>query len=247
MEASQGKYSLEDVYDEALSGKIAMPILWKTIPIFIILLPLFSYAQSMRGDDLIGKIQGQYEITRDLVAEFEQKTHVKMLDKVQRAEGTVYLKRPGKMRWEYRGQQKKEIIINGNRMWTHDPLQKQVTVTDLSKVSSSNTFMTFLTGMGDLRRDFRLEDEGPISISEDGFYHLRLIPKDPKTPFSKLTLFVDSKSFQIRGTSFLGLQGDLTVIIYKNIVLNKGLSDTIFHFQIPEGTEVLHYPPAEER
>jgi outer membrane lipoprotein carrier protein len=225
--------------------------IFQGMPIYLIFILLFfSFpfpAQAITGQELLERIQIQYENTRDMTAEFEQNTHVKMLNKIQKAKGKVYLKRPGKMRWEYREPQKKEIIINGNRMWTYDPFQKQVTITDLSKVSGSQTFLTFLTGMGDLRKDFRLEAEGSETLKGDGLYQLRLSPNDPKTPFSKLTLFVDSKTFQIRGTSFLGLQEDLTVINYKNIVINKGIPEEIFNFHPPEGTEIIYYPPIDNK
>lgn len=206
----------------------------------------FTPAYGISLDELIKGIQGQYEKTKDLTADFEQETHVKMLERIRRAKGKVYLKKPGKMLWQYEGRHKKDIVINGDRMWVYDPFPNQVTITDLSKVPHSQIYMTFLTGMGDLRKDFRSAGEG-IIITDEGHYRMRLIPKDPKSPLTNLTLLVNKNSFQIMASSFSGLQGDLTVIKYQNIRTNQKLSDSLFHFTIPEGTEVLHYPPKDER
>ncbi len=76
---------------------------------------------------------------------------------------------------------------------------------------------------------------------------MRLIPRDPQSPLTNLTLLINKHSFRIMASSFQGLQGDFTVINYRNIRTNQKLSDSLFSFTIPEDAEVLNYPPKNER
>ncbi len=105
MEANRGRSSL---------GSLSKPIF--LIFAFLCIGFHFSPAHALSLDELIDGIQRQYKKTQDLTADFEQETHVKMLEKIRRARGKVFLKMPGKMLWQYEGRHKKDIIINGDTM-----------------------------------------------------------------------------------------------------------------------------------
>lgn len=217
------------------------------------LLPCVSWilgwglAWGWTADEVIEGIQRRYQEVKDLQADFRQETTLPMMDRVNEATGKLYLKIPGKMRWDYAGRQKKSFVINGQTMWFYEPLERQVTITDLSRLPNANELMSFLTGIGDLKRDFQLERPGPVQETREGYLVVQLLPKTKASQWTHLRLVVDPKNFQVVQSAFEGVQGDRTVIDYTNIRTMQGLPDELFTFQVPEGVEVLHYPPKEER
>lgn len=57
---------------------------------------------------------------RTLNSEFEQTTLSADGGRVLESNGTFYLKRPGKFRWEYRKPNEQVIVADGDRVWLHD-------------------------------------------------------------------------------------------------------------------------------
>ncbi len=199
-------------------------------------------AQAWTVAQLLDGIQDKYKKIRDLQAEFHQEATLPMLNRVTEAGGMLYLRLPGKMRWEYLQGQEKVVVINGNTMWFYEPNEQQVTITDLSKVPNSQELLTFLTGMGDLRREFLVEEtQAPVETKE-GFLMVKLLPRSSTSQWTSLRLLVDPRSFHVVQTAFEGIQGERTVIHYYNIRTDLGLPEELFQFNIPQGAQVLHYP-----
>jgi len=207
----------------------------------------WGVAWAWSAEEVIEGIQRRYQEIKDLQADFRQETTLPMMDRVNEATGRLYLKIPGKMRWDYFGKQKKTFVINDQTMWFYEPLERQVTITDLSRLPNSHELLSFLTGMGDLKRDFLLEGSGPLQETREGFLVVQLRPKTQGSQWTHLRLVVDPKTFQVVQSAFEGVQGERTVIDYDNIRTHQGLPDELFTFQIPEGVEVLHYPPRDEK
>jgi outer membrane lipoprotein carrier protein len=101
----------------------------------------------MTGMALLTEIQNGYQKTNDLEAQFVQEYSGKMMRIPQKAEGKVYLKKKGMMRWDYRVPNQK-LISNGSTLWFYQPEEKQVFVTDVEKVLKEKTPLAFLAGEG---------------------------------------------------------------------------------------------------
>ena len=200
-------------------------------------------AQAWTVSELLDGVQRRYKQIRDLEAEFRQEATLPMVNRVTEAAGKLYLKIPGKMRWEYLEGQEKIVVINGDTMWFYEPAEQQVTVTDLSRVPNSQELLTFLTGMGDLRREFLVEEAQPPVETREGYLGVKLLPKSKSSQWTSLRLLVEPGTFHVVQTAFEGLQGERTLIQYYNIRTDLGLPEELFHFKIPEGVDVLHYPP----
>lgn len=192
--------------------------------------------------EVLEKVQVHYSQIRTLQAQFEQETTLPTLNRVTRARGVLYLRLPGKMRWEYLEGQEKIIIINGSTMWFYEPQEGQVTITDLARVPDSQELLTFLTGVGDLRKDFLADEESPAVKTTDGNLMVQLFPKSASSQWKSLKLVVDPKSFNVVQTAFDGIQGERTIISYRGFVIDQELGEDLFTFHIPPGVEVLHYP-----
>ena len=225
---------------------------WKSIGIYqfmllfgMVLVVLASFPQMVSGiplEEIVAKVQEVYQKTEDFKAEFTQESTLKSLNKTQVAKGKIYFKNPGKLRWDYNDPNKQEIVTDGKTLWMYIWQDKQVIISELSNAYRSNISTFFLSGMGNLKRDFDIKLVEPTLHSEGKGYLLRLVPKKPQPNLNELFLLIDKVNFQVVETYFYDFYGNLIRIKFKNPIINRGLSDSIFVFTIPEGVEVVTPP-----
>ena len=219
-----------------------------TIFFLILLFPLmglwpsFSSGQGFSLDEVVSKVQEQYEIHADFKADFVQESWIKSLSKKQQAEGVVYFKKPGKMHWKYRKPTKQEIISDGKTLWTYRPEDKQVIISAMTQAFQSKAPSTFLAGLGNLKKDFQarfLKEPTPATN-----YYLELTPVEAQGSLEKLFLSVDRETFKILQAKIQDAMGNTTQINFSRIKFNNNLSESLFAFTPPAGVEVFKMPGA---
>ena len=193
---------------------------------------------AMTGMALLTEIQNGYQKTNDLEAQFVQEYSGKMMRIPQKAEGKVYLKKKGMMRWDYRVPNQK-LISNGSTLWFYQPEEKQVFVSDVEKVLKEKTPLAFLAGEGDLRRDFKLLNFNEAISQKEDHYVVELAPVEQNPMLAKLVLTVDKKNYYVVQADVIDSLGNVTRTRFLEIKTNVGLSPSFFQFTIPPGTEVL--------
>jgi outer membrane lipoprotein carrier protein len=204
--------------------------------------PFPSIGQALSLEEVVAKVQEQYEIHADFKADFVQESFIKSLGKKQRAEGVVYFKKPGKMHWMYRTPAKQEIISDGKTLWTYRPEDKQVIVSRMNQAFQSKAPSTFLAGIGNLKKDFRARFANEPSPGQD--YSLELIPLEAQGNLEKLFLVVERKGFKILQTRIQDAMGNTTQVHFLKIQFDNNLSDVLFTFTPPQGVEVFTMPGA---
>src|SRR4051794_35442159 len=83
---------------------------------------------------LLAKVQKFYDATRDLHAHFEQ-TLTSAIGSPKKASGEVWLKKPGRMRWDYSKPEKKLMVADGQILWVYEPEDAQAFKQDLRSSS----------------------------------------------------------------------------------------------------------------
>jgi outer membrane lipoprotein carrier protein len=189
---------------------------------------------------VVAKVQEQYEMHSDFKASFWQESLIKSLGKKQQAEGVVYFKKPGKMRWVYRQPTKQEIISDGKSLWTYRPGDNQVIVTRMPQAFQSKAPTTFLAGIGNLKRDFQARFFKEPSSGKD--YSLELTPLETQGSLEKLFLIVERETFKILQAKVQDVMGNVTQINFSRIQFDNHLSDALFTFTPPKGVEVFNMP-----
>jgi outer membrane lipoprotein carrier protein len=207
------------------------------------LLLLISWAvppafAKVTGSVLLSEIQNRYEKTEDLEANFVQEYIGKVVRTPQKGEGKVYLKKKGMMRWDYRVPDQK-LISNGATLWFYQPDENQVFVSDIQKVLREKTPLAFLAGEGDLSRDFKLLNFNESISQKEENYIVELAPKEQNSVLAKLILTVDKKTFYVVQADVIDGLGNVTRTRFVDIKTNLGLSNSLFNFTVPPGTEVL--------
>lgn len=186
--------------------------------------------------DVAAALQQRYNGIKDFSAEFRQTYEGITLRRKTVESGTVYVKKPGKMRWEYMSQEKKLFISDGRTMYMHFPSDKQVMKNPVPEGDEATNAALFLMGKGDIVRDFTIRY---ATGGDDSVYVLRLDPRTRQAEYDWLQVTVDRKTLQIRELSWGDSQGGRNTIGLSNIKENVGLADKMFQFTIPRGTEVI--------
>jgi outer membrane lipoprotein carrier protein len=193
-------------------------------------------------EELITKVQRNYNQITDIQARFAQEYNNKFLNRVKKAEGRVYFKKSGMMRWEYHKPVRQEIVSDGSTIWHYQPDDNQVIVGEISKAIRTKLSIAFLSGEGDLRRDFRIQSPKGESQREDSWYLLDLVPVEPQADIQRLVLRVHPKRFLIVQTDIYDAFENINRIRFSGIKINRNLPDSLFSFTIPPGTQVLRSP-----
>ena len=213
-------------------------LLWIVSTLMLLTLILIPTAFGATGQAVLGEIQDRYRNTNDFEAGFVQEYIGKVMKSPQRGEGKVYFKKKGMMRWDYRVPNQK-LISNGLTLWHYQPEEKQVFVSDMSKVIKEKTPLAFLAGEGDLTRDFNLAHFSESVSQKEDVFVLELLPKEPQPILSKLTLNVNQKTFYVVQADVFDGLGNVTRTRFIDIKTNMNLPLFLFQFSIPQGVEVL--------
>jgi outer membrane lipoprotein carrier protein len=192
--------------------------------------------------DLMQKVQSRYEQTVDWEADFQQVTVIEGFDSPIRSRGTVYIKKPGKLRWDYSEPNRHQIWVNENKVWIFTPEQKQVIVSPFEEISDSQLPLHLLSGIGRLDRDFDVQWTHPPDKSSAAVPALTLIPKDPGSGLTKLMIELDPESYFITGLTLYESNGNRSQFRFMEIKRNTGLKDHLFAFKPPKDVVVIDSP-----
>ena len=134
--------------------RIAIPT---TALVFATGVALAASAQAATGPSAVEvarSLQKKYHAIRDFSADFVHNYEGGVLRKKLTERGTLRVKKPGKMRWDYKAPDPKEFVSDGNRIYLWVPADNQVMVSPVPKEDQATTAVLFLVGKGDLVRDF---------------------------------------------------------------------------------------------
>ncbi len=193
---------------------------------------------AVTAQSVLSELQSRYEKTNDLEAGFLQEYIGKVMRRPQRGEGKVYFKKKGMMRWDYKVPNQK-LISNGVTLWYYQPDENQVFVSDIARVVKERTPLAFLSGEGDLSRDFSLLNLNEPATQKGDTFVLELVPKEPNAALAKLVLTVDKKTFYVVQADVFDELGNVTRTRFIDIKTNVNLRNSFFQFTIPAGAEVL--------
>lgn len=214
---------------------------------FLLLLSVGGTADlPVRGETslsgVVAGIQAAYDKTTEWQADFSQTTRIEGFDSPIRAKGKIYIKKPGKLRWDYSEPNRHQIVVNQEKIWIYTPEQRQVIVSSFSRISDAQLPLHLLMGLGRLEKDFTLEWADPDAPLRDGFPGLNLTPVEPGTGLNRLQMEVDPETFLITRLILFEENGNQSSFEFKDIRTHSGLKNAFFVFIPPKGVEVVEAP-----
>lgn len=194
-------------------------------------------AQSL--DDVVRGLETAYGRVNDLKAEFNQNAFNKSLNQAIPAVGSVYLKKGGKLRWEYTQPTPQEIVSDGKTLWVYTPTLNQVNVAPAPEALAGPAG-SFLVGLGKLREHFGVRFLNPVQPRDgDGNVVLDLAPKQPLPTLSRLILSVDPRTWEVRKAVVYDQFENTVTMRFTKMALNSGLPDSLFTFTPPKGVATV--------
>ena len=200
--------------------------------------PLQAGAQEL--DQVVNAVESTYGKMSDLQADFTQVARNKSLGQDVKAEGTVYLKKGGKMRWDYKSPAPQQIVSDGTYLWVYTPELNQVNKGDAPKALAGPAG-SFLQGLGKVREEFTVRFLNPANKTDaSGRPVLDLTPKKPTALLTRLVLTVDPKdNYLVRQAVLYDQLQNTVTMTFNRVALNPGVSDTLFAFTPPKGVAVV--------
>ena len=208
---------------------------------FLLLFPPPAPAQSL--DEVVSGVEATYGKIVDLRAEFTQTARNKSLGQDIKAEGTVLLKKGGKMRWDYKSPAPQQIVSDGTWLWVYTPELNQVNKGNAPQALAGPAG-SFLSGLGKLHQEFAVRFLNPANPRDGaGRPVLDLTPKQPTPLLTRLVITVDPKDYVVRQAVLYDQFQNTVTMTFNRVAINPGLSDALFAFTPPAGAAVVPLDP----
>ena len=199
-------------------------------------------AQAEDIHQLARAVDAHYNHLRSLESDF---TEIYRGDGPERVEsGTLWLKKPRKMRWEYRSPNEKLFISDGQAVWFYLPAERQLRKTALRKLDDVRSPVAFLLGKTKLENELRglskAVDQSPLDPANT---LLRGVPQSIVSEsmagqVSEVQLEI-TPSDQIVRIVLMEADGATTEFRFAGWKENLELSDSRFQFSPPPGVETV--------
>ena len=182
-------------------------------------------------------VDEHYNHLRSLQAEFSETYRGAGMDR--RESGTLWLKKPGKMRWEYRSPRDKLFLSDGKNAWFYVPEDKQVRKTPVRKLEDLRSPLAFLLGKTRLEKELQGLGFAPdIAPMDQGDLVLRGVPRALGDRISQILLEVTPQN-QIRRIQIDEADGSTTEYLFSQQKEDLQLADHLFRFDTPPGVEMI--------
>jgi outer membrane lipoprotein carrier protein len=175
-----------------------------------------------------------------LVAQFTQVVESPALPTAQTESGTLYLARPGRMRWEYSTPAGKLAIADGHRTWLYLPEDRQALSAPLGGPGQDQGIGLLLGGTTDILAVFapRLvpgrESGGPTLLA--------LRPLSPDAPYDEVRVETGAGGFP-RTLIVNDPLGGRVTYRFEAIRFVPALDEALFRFTPPPGVSVQEAGP----
>jgi len=207
--------------------------------IFLSLAILALAATTLRGDEvqqLAANVDRRYNHLTTLTADF---TEIYKGAGVQRAEsGTLWLKKPGKMRWEYRQPREKLFITDGSKAYFYVPGEHQARQAPVKKLDDLRSPLRYLLGKTKLEKEFENLALAQQAPEQAGDVVLQGVPRAMADRVSRALLEV-SVDGTIHRIVIEEVDGSVTEFRFRNQQENVAVSDSSFRFRPPPGVEMI--------
>lgn len=227
--------------------------MWCVIAMLMIPINSIAFAEEVEDEkartevrDVVKRLQARYEKTKDLQADFTQKTLIEGFERPITSSGKVYIKKPGRLRWNYLDPSTEDIYVQGDEVKVYVPEHKQVLVGKLTQMAASKAPLELLQGAAKLEESFDVEPTPGKGRGVGGIRLLTLLPKsrenEAQRGIQKIVVEVFPKTYFIRTVSLYEVSGNVSTFEFASVQPNLGLSEEVFTPKFPDDVEVVRAP-----
>jgi outer membrane lipoprotein carrier protein len=189
-------------------------------------------ARGAELDPLLKGIEERYNKAKTIQADFIQTYTYRGRKTTEK--GTLYLRKPGRMRWQYAFPAGKLWVSDGEFVYSYDPDEKRVEKSKLKDAGDLRAPLAFLLGKLNFHDDFRQFQSSP----EGPDTKIVALPKSDKFPYTEVS-FVASPNFIIKHLTVKGADGSSMEYVFDNEKKDPLLTDALFKFTAPPNVAVV--------
>jgi outer membrane lipoprotein carrier protein len=189
-------------------------------------------AQTIDLNGTLKGIENHYNKTQTLELGFSETYTLKGRKKTET--GTLLLRKPGRMRWQYAMPAGKLFVSDGQFLYYYSPEENRAEKMKLKEADDLRAPLAFLLGRLNFHEDFR---EFHSTQQTTGVL-ITAIPKSDKLPYSEVS-FLATPDFAITHLQVKGQDGSLLEFDFQGEKKNPALSEAMFKFSVPPGAEFV--------
>ena len=200
------------------------------------LLSACALAQQPTAKDVAARVDRRYNALQSLKAGFTEEYQGLGIKRME--SGTLYLAKPGRMRWEYTQPAGKSFVLDGKYAWfyaTGDPQVQRIPAKQLDDLRSP---LRFLLGHTELEKELN----GLTVAPSDGGFTLSGQPRGQENRVRRLVLNVTADG-TITGIEVEEMDGALTRFRLTSQQPNLAIPAATFRFAPPAGVPVVDAAP----
>ncbi len=192
--------------------------------------------------EIVDRVQQFYAGIKQVTAQFRQSVTNNTFGSTKTSDGSVWIMKPGKMRWDYLEKKKdpgnagkevvevkKSFISNGAYLYVVEHDNKQVVKKNLQQ-DLMPVAVSFLYGKGDLRAEFNAELDKTGKYGEKDDLVLRLTPKQPSAQYKNLYLVVSPRDFHVSQSVIVDSSSNVNHFRFFAPDFEKPIKDSYFEF-----------------
>ncbi len=194
--------------------------------------PLFA----QDNDAIVRKVDDHYNHLSSLRAHYTERYSGMGMDRTE--EGTLLLKKPGRMRWSYALPVGKVFVLDGKFAWFYTPGDAQATRVAAKELDDLRSPLRFLLGHTQLRKEL---DNLAVEPNGSGF-QISGVPKGMAQRVKLLSLWVTAAG-AIERMRLEEVDGAVTEFGFSDLEENVPIKDSDFAFIPPAGVTVVQGLP----
>ena len=191
----------------------------------------------MTAHDLAQRVDQHYDNLHSLKAQFAE-SYAGL--GVQRTEtGTLLLRKPGRMRWDYSNPAGKIFLLDGKYAWFYTKGDAQVQRIPAKEMNDLRSPLRFLLGHTNLEKEM---DSLTLETAANGSFTLTGVPKGQEKRVARLTLTATAKGM-ITKIEVEEIDGAITRFAFSGEEPNAAIPADAFQFTTPIGVPVVDAMP----
>jgi outer membrane lipoprotein carrier protein len=209
-----------------------------SVSLLLALLPAVAANPTLDVHAIAQAVDNRYNHLQTLQAEFTETYRGAGIERTE--SGSLWLKKPGKMRWEYRSPKEKLFLSDGKDAWFYLPGDRQVRRSSVKKLDDLRSPLGFLLGKTRLEKELDGLSAAPdVTPTTAGNVVLRGVPKAMADRVNEVVLEI-TPDYHIARIQFEEADESVTEYRFSEQKENAGIADQLFRFSPPAGVEVVN-------
>lgn len=183
------------------------------------------------AETLLSGFDARSRTIRDFTAKFTQTYRSGALGRAIVETGTVKVKRPSRMLFEYLTPDRKLFVADGETYYFYVPRDKQVMI---QNQRGDKRATARILAEGRLLEHFKCVGEETDALGRK----LILTPLEKDPNVTRVSVVLDAQ-LRLRALEIQDAEGSTSRMVFEGFRENVGLKDSEFRFEVPKGVEVI--------